>query len=257
VCFHDAAREREPESRPLPRRLGGQEGPEDPGANVLGDPDAVVADLEGHRGAARVDAGVEQDPARPGDAAQGVDGVGDEAHRDLVEPVRVSPHLGQRLVELPPDLDVVHLEHVAEKLDRLAQNLVDLDWGGLRRAAAPEGEELPHDAGAARGGLGEVVDAARERAGLERAREEVRLPEHDGEWVRELVDDAGQELAHSREPLGLVERIPPAGELLLDATPRRHVTGRDRGPRPAARGACSSPPPRRRATIHPGAGAGT
>ncbi len=145
----------------------------------------------------------ERQAARPRRASHRVLGVDDEVHQNLVELVTVRPQSRQGLGAVEDDLDIAGAQLVGQQLERRPNHVVEVDLATLRRMAARDRQEIAHDANTAIGGGVDLFASRGGREGRTPAPQQMGLTDHDGERIVELVGDAGQELAHRGELLGL------------------------------------------------------
>ena len=153
MLFDDAPAERQPEARPLARGLRGEERIEDLPLDIRGDAGAGVRDGQLEPRPGRIQSRRDLDPTEGGLAAHRLMGIGDEVHEHLVELMGIGPEHRQLVGQVQDDLDAVRPKLVAQQLDRVPDDLVELRLAPLGRVLARHGQEIPHDPGAAlRGG---------------------------------------------------------------------------------------------------------
>ena len=131
--------------------------------------------------------------------------------------MNVGPEDGQVIRQLERDLDPVRAQRVADQVERLVHHEVQMDFLTLRRMLARQGEEVPHDAGAAVGGFRHLVELPGHLwIVAELALEEPDPTGDHGKRVVELVGHAGQKLSHGGHLLGLEKLLGALAHLLFE-----------------------------------------
>ena len=131
--------------------------------------------------------------------------------------MNVGPEDGQVIRQLERDLDSVRAQRVADQVECLVHHEVQIDLLTLRRMLARQGEEVPHDAGAAVGRFRHLVELSGHLwIVAELALEEPDPTGHHGKRVVELVGHAGQKLSHGGHLLGLEKSLGALAHLLLE-----------------------------------------
>ena len=203
VLLHDAVGEAETEPGALALRFGGEERVEDLLEVLRADTRAVVNDPQPHL---RVGAaGAHDNVAIAAEGLQGLPGVAHDVEDDLLELVGIAEQERQPLGVFADEGDVVDPHVIADDLQHGVGDLVEVDQLALRLVLAGETEQAVDDLVAAEGAAGdaaELVLLLRIRAG---GLQQLGKTDHGGERVVELMGDARDELADSRELLALHE----------------------------------------------------
>ena len=142
VILDDAVADAGAQAGALAHFLGGEKRLEELALDMLGHAVARVDDLDDDAAAvgarADGDAPVARDRRAPARAlfVDRVDGVADQVHEDLLQPVVIRQDRRQVGGEIELDLDLVHLELVAEDLEHVADGVVQVQTGCARTPPA-------------------------------------------------------------------------------------------------------------------------
>src|SRR5882724_11912973 len=211
VLCDDRVRDGEPEARPLPDRLGGEERLEDVPQVVARDAGALVRDRDaevirlGGAGSRRTDAAYAGVHAEPAAVRHRLDAVHEDVRQHLLDLVLVEAR-EQGTARRALQAHVRPLRHRGDQVERAPHQLLEVREAHRRAASPREVEELLDDP---RHAVGLLEDRAAVRDGVGRrdsvGDEQLGACRHHVQRRAELVRDAGGELADGREPLAVAE----------------------------------------------------
>ena len=206
VLFDDAIDRRQPQAGALTHLLGGEEGLEQVGQGGCINAAAVVAHRQQDIGALHSLDMVGAVPLIDGDQigldgdlagiADGVAGVDEQVHQDLVELRRIDVHLAGVASRLPDQIDIL-ADEPPQHLQHPCHGCVDIEHLGSNSLFAGEGQELPGQIGGALGRLANVLQAGMERMrALQPPERQFAMADDDAQHVVEIMGDAAGQPAH-------------------------------------------------------------
>ena len=208
MFLHDRVGDREAQSRSFAHFFDGEKGIEDLRLHLVGNPRAIVVDLEHDRFLIRVVPRPQHEDAAAVRLQHRLLRVDDQVEQDLLHLMSVGEDLRQAGGER------VDHRHVADPLlvraqgERFADHLIDVHHRPGRLALPRERQQVADDArGAFRFAEDRVEPAADRRFEGRPLREPLGPTQDRGQRVVELVRDAGDRLAERGHLLGLQELV--------------------------------------------------
>ena len=141
-------------------------------------------------------------------------GVVDQVQDHLLELERVGDGHGEGWIEVEGDGDIIHPQLIGAQVERVADHLVEIDHQALGFVFAREHQQILYDPGSTFGlgmDLLQILAYPFGQAGI--AQQQLGIARDAGEWIVELMRDAGDKLADRGELFGMQELLFEAAAL--------------------------------------------